>query len=158
MLSYVAVRLLVRTLAPVVPLTLTFDPAPDASVVVATIGFAAAAVLMFGLVPALRLSRRDLVTDFKDLPGDSPGGGRRLTGRNLMVVAQLSLSLALLSCGGLFVRHALEATSSTPGFSYEGQIVFSLDPKFCPSVTMTAREEPTQRSSNTFAASRVSRR
>ena len=127
-LSSAAVRLLVRTLAPVVPLTLRFDPAPDASVVVATFGFAAAAVLMFGLVPALRLSRRDLVTDFKDLPGDSPRGGRRLTGRNAMVVAQLSLSLALLSCGGLFARHALEAASSTPGFSYDGQIIFSIDP------------------------------
>ena len=48
---------------------LTFSATPDVRVLAATFGFAAVSTIAFGLGPALKLSRRDLVTDLKDRGG-----------------------------------------------------------------------------------------
>ena len=45
-----------------------------------------------------------------------------------MVVGQIALSLMLLSAGGLFARGALKAASANPGFSYDRQLLVSIDP------------------------------
>ena len=66
--------------------------------------------LLFGLVPALRSSRVDLVTALKD--GTRCAGTRR-GGRlaSLLVVLQFSLTLVLLTGAGVFVRSFLEHES-----------------------------------------------
>src|SRR4029077_8859482 len=43
---------------------------------------------------------------------------------------QLTVSLALLAVGGLFVRSAVEAAGAGPGFAIERQLVFSVDPSY----------------------------
>ena len=48
--------------------------------------------------------------------------------RNSLVIAQLALSLVLLSAAGLFVRGALKATNVDPGFSMDNGIIVELDP------------------------------
>jgi predicted permease len=120
---------LAGSLAAVMPLGIEFEPKPDVVVLAMTTAFAVAATVVFGLGPALKLSKRDLVTDLKALTSDgSPLLGKRLSARNVMVVGQIALSLMLLSTGGLFARGALKAASANPGFSYDRQLLVGIDP------------------------------
>lgn len=126
-----ATAVIVSSLVAVLPMPLHFDAAPDVRVVGATLAFAGLATILFALLPALKLARPDVVDDLKDQAGD-PGGRIRGRGvfsaRNLLVVAQVSLSLALLTAGGLFVRGALKAADADPGFSMTDGLVVGLDP------------------------------
>ena len=124
-----SIAALARSLAAVMPLTISFEPKPDLMVMAATTAFAVLATVMSGLGPALKLSKTDLVADLKALAADgSPVLGRRLSARNVMVVGQIALSLMLLSAGGLFARGALKAAAANPGFSYDRQLLVSTDP------------------------------
>jgi predicted permease len=127
-LSYAATRALATSLIAVLPLALEFDPRPDARVLLATLTFATVSTVLFGLGPALKLSRRDLVTDLKEVAGADAPGGRWFGGRNLLVVAQVALSLTLLVAGGLFARTAIVAGHTTPGFDYDRLLLASIDP------------------------------
>ena len=121
---------LAHSLTRVLPLTLAFDPRPDLRVVAVTSIIAVLATLLFGVGPALKMSRADLVTDLKELASDGVASalGRRFTARNVLVVGQIALSLMLLSAGGLFARGALKAAAANPGFSYDRQLLVALDP------------------------------
>ena len=68
--SYWATRALATSLMSAFPYTLSLNAAPDVRVLAATLGFAALGTIAFGLGPALRLSRRDLVADLKDRGGE----------------------------------------------------------------------------------------
>jgi predicted permease len=127
-LSYASTRALAASLLSVLPLALEFDPRPDSRVLAATLGFAVASTIVFGLGPALKLSRRDLVADLKDLGQDTGAIGRRFGARNVLVAVQVALSLTLLVAGGLFARAALVASRSTPGFEYDRIALASIDP------------------------------
>ena len=126
--SYWATSFLVSSLSKVLPLTLVFESRPDVNVLLATAGFVGLATLLAGVGPAIKLSRLDLVTDLKEQAAEAGARPGRLTARNVLVVAQLALSLGLLSAGGLFARSAIKAASSDPGFSYERAILATLDP------------------------------
>jgi len=70
--------------------------------------------LLFGLIPALQVSRPDLVSALKG--SETFSGNRRLTLRNVSVVAQVALSLVLLIVAGLFLRALRTASGVDPGF------------------------------------------
>jgi predicted permease len=129
-LSFWAMKLLVATLVPLLPLSLEFTPRPDAAVLAVTMGIAALSTLTFGLGPAMKLARADVVSDLKNLDSLAGRVGRfRWFGaRNLLVVGQIGLSLALLVTGGLFARGAMNAAAADPGFKYERILLASLDP------------------------------
>ena len=126
LVSYWSMAALAQSLVTILPLALEFNPAPDARVLAATAGFAFASTLLFGLGPALKLSRADLVTDLKEQGQD--GTGRRFGARNTLVAVQVAVSLALLTAGGLFARSAFEAGRMTPGFAYERLLLATIDP------------------------------
>ena len=65
-----AAKLLVSSLATVLPITLALDLTPDKTVMFATLIFCTLATVAFGLWPALRLSRPDLLTSLKDQAGE----------------------------------------------------------------------------------------
>lgn len=119
--------LLTSTFAAVLPLVVTFDAAPDVRVLAATMGFCVLSTLVAGLAPACRVTRPDVLPDLKEQPAEH-GGGRRFSLRNLLVVGQVALSLALLTAAGLFMRGAVKASAADPGFPLEGGIVGGLDP------------------------------
>ena len=125
--SYWATRALAASLSSALPFTVTFSVAPDIRVLAATLGFAALSTVAFGLGPALKLSRRDLVADLKDRGSDGASTGRRFGARNLMVIGQVALSLAMLTAGGIFARTALTASAGNPGYSYDRLLLASLD-------------------------------
>ena len=70
--------------------------------------------LVFGLVPALRASRVDLVEVLKE--GGRSGSGGRRRGRSALLVAEVSLSMVLLVGAGLMMRALLREQGSLPGF------------------------------------------
>jgi predicted permease len=149
-LAFWATRVLVASFQAVLPLALQFDPKPDALVVAVTTAVAVAATMMFGLGPALKLSRTDVVSDLKDVGADAPGVlGRRFSARNVMVVGQIALSLMLLSAGGLFVRGALKAASTDPGFRYAQELLVTIDP------ALAQYDETRGRAAHRFALDRI---
>jgi predicted permease len=129
-LAFWSTRLLFSTLAPILPLTITFEPVPDVNVLAAATTLAAVATLLFGVGPALRSSRVDLVDDLKgSVAALTPRVARvRLSARNTLVVGQIALSLVLLCTGGLFARGALAAAAADPGYRYERLLLANIDP------------------------------
>jgi len=86
---------------------------------------------VFGLVPALRATRRDLASAIKT----SDSGPARtsflrgmLTGRNVLVTAQLALSVVLLVISADCVRGFQAAWRIDPGFRLDHTLFFSLNP------------------------------
>src|SRR6185436_16446971 len=125
-----AAGLLVSSMTTVLPISLALDLRPDMAVLASTLIFCTLATLAFGLWPALRLSRPDLLTSLKDQAGEVSGMiAGRITVRGALVTAQLALSLALLVLSGLFVRGAAAGASADPGFSLDPLVVAQIEPK-----------------------------
>jgi predicted permease len=80
--------------------------------------------IVFGLAPALQLSRRDLVSSLRDQGGGS--GRSRL--RDGFVVAQIALSMILLTGAGLFLRSVQKALDADVGFDTEKIALASVNP------------------------------
>jgi predicted permease len=101
----------------------------DWRVLGATGGFCVLAALSFALGPALKLARLDVNRDLKEHLGEDAGLARRhwFTPRNLLVPAQVALSLALLVAAGLFTRSAVNAVRSNPGFGLDSGFFLQLD-------------------------------
>lgn len=121
--------LLIQSLAGLVPIDIVFDPSPDARVLGFTLLFCALSTIVFGLFPAWKLSKPDVWIDLKENSGeDIAGHRRRLFSRgNMLVMAQLSLSLMMLTAAGLFVHSAVRASNIHPGFLMENEVLAEVD-------------------------------
>lgn len=97
----------------------------DARVLAFSIVVSFATVLLFGLVPAWRSTRPDLVPALKGETGSSPG--RRWPMRNWLVVAQVGVSLALLACAGVLVRSFANTQTKDLGFARHQLLLVWLD-------------------------------
>jgi putative ABC transport system permease protein len=78
---------------------------------------AAATAILFGLAPALATARRNLVEPLKDAGKGVSGGFRKGRLRNALVVAEVALSLILLSGAGLLIRSFVRLQTVDLGFS-----------------------------------------
>jgi predicted permease len=83
------------------------------------------AAVLFGIAPALQATRPSLVPALK---GEEPAGESRSRVRNGLVVAQMALSIILLTCAGLFLRNLRAATTFDKGFNSENVLVATMDP------------------------------
>jgi putative ABC transport system permease protein len=84
-------------------------------------------VLAFGLAPALRATRTDLVSALKE--GDAGRVARgRIRGRQALVVAQVALSLVLLSAAASVMRGFEKTAVGDPGFRTRGIFMAAFDP------------------------------
>lgn len=84
--------------------------------------------VVFGLIPALRLSRPDLVPSLK---GEGTGSARGVTRSRLrggLVVAQVAVSVVVLVGAGLFLRSLQEASEIDPGFESGNLLLMSVNP------------------------------
>jgi predicted permease len=85
--------------------------------------------LIFGLTPAWHSSNPDVVPVLKGEAEAVQRGRRRAFGlRNVLVVAQVALSLVVLVCGGLFIKSFRKAQTMDPGFGNANGLVVSLSP------------------------------
>ena len=125
-----AAGLLVRSIEPILPISITvFDVGVDWRVVTGTLGFSVLGTVLFGLGPAWRLTRSDILSDLKQQANPDRQRGRGLLApRNLLIVGQVALSLALLTAGGLFLRGAVAASTADPGFAFERGLLLETDP------------------------------
>jgi predicted permease len=121
--------LLIQSMSRLVPLDIVYDSAPDARVLGFTLLFCVLSTVVFGLFPAWKLSKPDVWVDLKENTGeDVAGRRRRLFSRgNMLVMAQLSLSLAMLTAAGLFIHSAVRAANIQPGFSLGNQVLAEVD-------------------------------
>jgi predicted permease len=86
-------------------------------------GLVAAAV--FGVVPALRASRPDLIGVLRQSGRMSElGGGRTL--RNGVVMAEVALAFVLLIGSGLMIRSFMTLANTQPGYDPHGLLTFSM--------------------------------
>ncbi|MEK6299568.1 MAG: ABC transporter permease [Acidobacteriota bacterium] len=90
----------------------------DSVVLVFTLCVSVLTGLLFGLLPAWHASRSDLNTSLKE-GGRSSGGSSREGMRKFLLVAEVGLSLVLLSGAGLMLRTVFHLTSMNPGFNAE---------------------------------------
>ena len=119
-------HLLVASLASALPFVVMLDTTPDVRVLGATVGFCVLATVVSGLGPAWRVTRPDVLPDLKEQPAQEKRG-RTLSMRNLLVVGQIALSLALLTAAGLFMRGAVKAAVADPGFPLDGGVIANVD-------------------------------
>ncbi|MGE5357693.1 MAG: ABC transporter permease, partial [Bacteroidales bacterium] len=108
-------------------LPLVFDFHTDGRVVLFTLATSLLAGIAFGLLPALRTSRGDLVPALKE-GSASDGARRRLTLSNGLVVAQVAASLVLLVVAGLCLKSIGGARTIDPGFEVRNRILFNFSP------------------------------
>ena len=112
-----------------IPVRISLDLAPDYRVLAFTLAVTLITGVVFGLAPALRASRADVVTALKT---DSPAmrlGGRRFSLQGALVVGQVSLSLLLLVGALLFMRTLRAAASIDPGFRVDNMLLLDIAPR-----------------------------
>jgi predicted permease len=124
-LAQVGGRLVVQQLSTSVS-TVSLSLTPDLRVLAFTAGVSLVTALLFGLMPAFGLSR---VSPNDALKEQSRGaiGDRRFGLRNVLVVAQVALSLALVIAAGLFVRTFASMASTPLGFEPAPLMVTTMD-------------------------------
>ncbi len=88
----------------------------DATVLIATLALSLVTGILFGLAPAMSLSRHDLVEAFKDDGTRTTGSRRSGWARRALVVAEVALCTVLLLGAALFVQTFLKLRAVDPGF------------------------------------------
>ncbi len=97
----------------------------DWSVLIFTLLVSLGTGLIFGLAPAVKASRTDVVSSLK---AETAGGSsRRSRGREVFVITQFAVSLVLLIGAGLFLRSLQRARTINPGFNPDGIYTMFLD-------------------------------
>ena len=118
----------------------------DQRVLIFSLIAAVLSAIFFGLAPAVRSVKTDLVPALKT--GDTAGFRRKTWGRNALVIAQVALSLVLLSAATLFVRTLRAVVGSNPGFRTDHLLMMSFDPSlvhYTPEKTRTFYRTLTER-------------
>ena len=117
---------LLMALKPSVPLPININVSADWRVLVFTFLFSLVAGIVFGLVPALQASKPKLVPVLKD---ERSAFGHRHTLfslRNILVIAQVAMSLVVLVAAGLFLKSLRNAQTISPGFDATQVVTMSL--------------------------------
>jgi predicted permease len=131
-LAYVGSDALVRIIAsgrpmPGWPPSLQIDAGPDLTVLSFTASVAMLTGLLFGLAPAWNAFAPSPVNSLRGTGAVSETRSRRLFGKSL-VVAQIAVSVVLLSATGLFIRHLSNLRNVNLGFARDSLLLVSLDP------------------------------
>jgi predicted permease len=106
------------------PFNLTFDLALDGQVLSFSLLVTLVTGLLFGLWPALRATRPDLVVALKNEVGGGTVRGSRA--RGLLVAGQVMLTLVLLLSAGLLLRSLQQAQAVDMGFDPDGVVAMTI--------------------------------
>jgi predicted permease len=82
--------------------------------------------ILFGIFPALQLSKTNVNQTLRDEGRGSTGGHRRMQLRGLLVVAEVALSLMLLIVAGLLVRSFSRLLHVEPGFDPQNVLTMNV--------------------------------
>jgi predicted permease len=89
----------------------------DWRVVAFTLGISLLTGIVFGLIPALGVSRADLNSGLKESGGRSGTGLRHNAARSLLVVSEMALAVVLLIGAALLIRTFVALRTVNPGFN-----------------------------------------
>ncbi|MBI3665167.1 MAG: ABC transporter permease [Acidobacteria bacterium] len=103
-------------LMPPSPFPMSFDIRLEQRVLIFTLFLSLLTALLFGLAPAVKASKPDLVAALKGEEGYFSREMRRFALRNVLVVGQIALSVVLVSAAGLLLRSFLFSLQIRPGF------------------------------------------
>jgi hypothetical protein len=112
--------------------TLVFDVSPDLAIFAYVFAVSVFAGILFGLAPALESSRSALYSGVRG--GTSAVRSRRI--QDLLIAAQVALSLALLIAGSTLTRGAIRSLKTDTG--YDNKQVVDVDLQFPESAKYTA--------------------
>ncbi len=127
LLAWVFLQIAVAVLAGALPAevgTLIFKVNPDVEIFAYVLGISLFAGILFGLAPAMESSRSALSSGVR--AGTSAAGTRRL--QNLLIGAQVSLSLVLMIAGSMLIRSSIHTLKTETG--YDAKHVVDLDLQF----------------------------
>ncbi|MBC7931091.1 MAG: ABC transporter permease [Rubrivivax sp.] len=110
----------------------------DPGVVVFTSAVTILTGVLFGLAPALHVSKVELAESLKEGSRGSTEGGARSRVRSLLVVSEVALSLLLLVGAGLLIKSFARLSEVNPGFNPENVLTTGL------SLSRTKYETPEQ--------------
>ncbi|HEX8880500.1 MAG TPA: ABC transporter permease, partial [Candidatus Acidoferrum sp.] len=85
-----------------------------------------ASTFLFGLMPALRMSKANLTDSLKE-GGRGSASGRSKSIGNLLVVGEIALSLVLLVAAGLLLKTFVNLREQDPGFRSEQVLTAQID-------------------------------
>ncbi len=94
-----------------------------------SLGISIFASILFGLVPALRVTRINLVDTLKEGSTRATSGIERGLMRQALIVSEIALSLVLLAGAGLAVRSFMKLVSTDPGYDAHNLLTFYLSPQ-----------------------------
>jgi predicted permease len=107
-------------------LPIVFAATIDTRVLLFTLAVSVVSTLLFGLAPALRCTRPDLVGSLKAADADS-GGRKRFWGRNTIVAGQVAFSLVLLVISAVLLQGFRDQLTQGPGFRTERLFLTSFE-------------------------------
>ena len=117
------------------PFPVDFDFSPDWRVLAYSGALAGFTAILFGLSPARRAARTDLIAALKS---DDSAGHQRL--RQSLVVAQVFGSTVLLLWAALFTRSLGNVSKVDPGFRTDGVLIVDISPpEYLASSTQSAQ-------------------
>lgn len=92
-----------------------------------TVALSLLAAVIFGLVPALRSAKPNLIDSLKEGGRTSSSGAQHGRMRNALVVSEVVLALVLLVAAGLLVRSMKAVQTASPGFNPNHVLLAALD-------------------------------
>ena len=105
---------------------IALDLAPNLRILMFTAAVSVVTGVLFGLVPAWRATRIDLIPALKNVRNSLTRG---LGPGRILAVAQLALSLLLLVGAGLFVRSLQKLYGDEPGIARQSVVILRVEPK-----------------------------
>ena len=100
----------------------------DATALLFTLLISLLSGVLFGLMPTLNISKESFTEELKGSGKGASDGSRRNKVRNLLILAEVSLSLLLLIGAGLLVKSFLRLQEVSPGFDRKNLLVIRLSP------------------------------
>jgi putative ABC transport system permease protein len=98
----------------------------DARVLIFMVLISVLTGILFGIFPALQLSKTNVNQTLRDEGRGTTGGQGRMQARGLLVVGQVALSLMLLIAAGLLVRSFSRLLHVNPGFDPQNVITMNV--------------------------------
>jgi putative ABC transport system permease protein len=129
--AYGGIRFFRNTAQALVPTDIPVVIAPqlDYRTLIVSLSAALLSALLFGLAPSWQSLKTDLVPALKGLESDG-AGRRRLVGRNVLVIAQVALSMVLLVAAGMLQAGSRRTLALDPGFRTDHLVTMALDTSF----------------------------
>jgi len=127
-LGWIAGKLFSRIKVPS-DLPFMIDVRTDDRVLLFSVAVGVLSVLFFGLVPALQSSKLDLVTALKAMDSAAVSGRNPLWGRNVLVIAQIAISVVILVAVTIVFNSFRSQLSGDAGIRSKNILMMSFDPR-----------------------------